>query len=86
MKFILQWKQTATDELAAVWVSADSPTREKITVATCKVDNLLRSDPYECSESRDADRRILFVAPLAVTFRVDAQASTVEVLRVRRFR
>ena len=85
MKFRLEWKQTATDELAAIWVGADSPTRHMITLATNKVDFLLRSDPYQHSESRDADRRILFVAPLAITFRVDAGAGKVEVLRVRQF-
>lgn len=86
MKFRLEWKQTATDEHAVIWVGADSPTRHMITVAANKVDFLLRSDPYQHSESRDADRRILFVAPLAITFRVDAGTSKLEVLRVRQFR
>lgn len=85
MKFLLEWKQTATDELAAIWVGADSPTRRKITVATNKVDSLLRSDPHQHGESRDADRRILFVAPLAITYFIDAEAAKVEVLRVRQF-
>lgn len=85
MKFRLEWKQTATDELAAIWVIADSPTRHRITIAANEVDYLLRSDPYQHSESRDADRRILFVAPLAITFRVDESASEVEILRVRKF-
>lgn len=86
MKFSLEWKQTATDELAEIWLRANSETRRKITVATGNVDLMLKSDPYGHSESRDADRRIMFVAPLAITFRVDPEADNVEVLRVRQFR
>ena len=86
MNLSLTWKQTATDEVAAIWLGADSATRQRITAATSKVDQLLRSNPYENSESREADRRIMFVAPLAVTFSVNAAAGTVEVLRVRQYR
>ncbi|MGH7136903.1 MAG: hypothetical protein ACREHD_14280 [Pirellulales bacterium] len=86
MKFSLEWKQTATDELADIWLRADSRTRRKITAATVKVDDLLKRDPYGESESREGDRRIMFVAPLAITFRVDPEVDNVEVLRVRRFR
>lgn len=86
MKFSLQWKHTATDELAEIWMSADSATRQRITAAANEVDRLLRSDPEEHSESRDADRRVMFVAPLVITFWINAETDSVEVLRVRRFR
>jgi hypothetical protein len=56
-----------------------------ITAATGKVDYLLKNDPFGASESREGDRRIMFVAPLAVTFRINAAADRVEVLRVRSF-
>lgn len=85
MNFSLEWKVTATNELAQIWMRADSGTRQRITAAAGKVDQLLKSDPYGSSESREADRRILFVAPLAVTFRVDTPANRVHVLRVRQF-
>lgn len=85
MKFALEWKQTATDELAAIWMRGDSAMRRAITTAANKVDQLLRDDPYGQSESRESDRRIIFVAPLAVTFRVNHATDTVDVLRVRQF-
>lgn len=85
MSFSLEWKQSATDELAEIWLRADSSTRRAITAATSKVDHLLIHDPYGVSESREGDRRIMFVAPLAITFRVLTAQDHVEILRVRQF-
>lgn len=86
MKFVVRWKQDALDDLAAMWLDAGSWDRRRITTSAREADRVLRRGPYGASESRDGDRRILFVAPLAITFRVDTEADKVEVLRVRQFR
>jgi len=86
VKFVVRWKDDADADLAATWVNADSLERRKITAAARDIDRLLQSDPYAHSESREADRRIVFVAPLGATFRVDVRAQKVVVLRVWRFR
>ncbi|HQU45334.1 MAG TPA: hypothetical protein PK867_21135 [Pirellulales bacterium] len=69
-----------------MWVSAGSAGRQDITFAAGEVDDLLQNDPQAHGESRERGRRIMFVAPLAVTFRVDIQARKAEVLRVRKYR
>lgn len=86
MKFVVRWKQNALDDLAMMWLNAVSWDRRIITAAAREADRMLRRDPYAESESREADLRIMFVAPLAITFRVDQAAGKVEVLRIRRFR
>jgi hypothetical protein len=83
--FSVRWEETALNELADVWVRADAPLRQAITQATTEIDRQLARDPYAESESRDADRRVLFVAPLGVTFRVEEDARTVSVLHVWTF-
>jgi plasmid stabilization system protein ParE len=85
VRFTVRWKEDASDDLTAIWLAADSRLRRNITSAAREVDRLLQYDPDRIGESREHDRRITFAAPLAVTFRVDAQARKVEVLRIRQF-
>lgn len=85
MKFSVRWKELALDDLTAIWLRADSTSRVKITGAAREVDRLLQNDPALQGESREGDRRIMFVAPLAVSFRVLERNSIVHVLRIRRF-
>ena len=85
MKRIVEWKKTATDELTAMWLDADSRDLGRITTAAREVDRLLQTDPYGQGESRDADRRVMFVAPLAVNFRINAQMDKVEVVHIWQF-
>lgn len=82
----VEWLQDALDELTAAWILANSSERQAITLAAQRVDQLLQADPDEQGESRSAGRRIAFVAPLAVTFQIDAVARTVTVLHVRFYR
>jgi plasmid stabilization system protein ParE len=85
VKFVVRWKQHALDDLAAIWLDAVSWDRRIITTAAREADRVLRRDPYGISESREGDLRIMFVAPLAVTFSIDDASDKVEVLRIRRF-
>ncbi len=83
--FRVEWLQSALNELAAIWLKADSSTRDAVTVAARQIDRQLAARPEQQGESRTGGRRILFVYPLAVVFRVDAQRRTVSVLNVWRF-
>jgi hypothetical protein len=56
------------NELADIWINADSPLRQKITEATQSLDQELQVDPFRHSESREGDVRILFAPPLAILF------------------
>jgi hypothetical protein len=84
--FHVKWIQKALDELASIWVQAESSLRKSITASTNVLDAELRTDPFRQSESRDNEERVLFVYPLAVQFEVDRQKRAVFVLHVWRFR
>ncbi len=80
------WLQSALDELAAIWLQADSALRQAITAASHTIDQRLSSDPLREGESRAFGVRIFFAPPLAVTYQVVADIQTVVVLHVRMLR
>lgn len=84
--FRVRWKRSAVNELANLWTQANAVQRQAITGASHRIDQQLQADPYAESESRPGGRRILLVAPLGVTFRIEADGQTVSVLRVWLFR
>jgi len=84
--FRVRWERRALDELANLWSQADPASRQAITTASHAVDQHLQRDPNQEGESRFQGRRITFVAPLAVVFRVEPDGQTVSVLQVRLFR
>jgi hypothetical protein len=84
--FKVRWQRRALDELANCWLHADSASRHAITAASQDIDQRLRQDPSHEGESRSRGRRITFVPPLAVVFRVDVGRNNVSVLQVRLFR
>jgi hypothetical protein len=86
MNYRVEWLQSALDELATIWTQADSVRRQAITAASHTLDQRLRNDPFNEGESRPKGRRITFVPPLAVTFRLEFDGQTVSVLQVRMFR
>jgi hypothetical protein len=84
--FRVRWKRSALNEVTAWWVQADSALRQAITTACRVIDQRLASDPQNEGESRSKGRRILFVPPLVVLFRLESDGQTVSVLQVRLFR
>jgi hypothetical protein len=68
-----------------LWLAASSAERAAITDAVNRLDRLLQLSPLDQGESRDADNRILFAAPLGITFEVDATDRRVTVLTVWHF-
>ena len=77
--FALVWTEHALDDLADVWAAVDPPTRDRIEAAINRLNSDLRNDPTAVGESRNNNRRIGFVGPLVVVFRVDEVARTVRV-------
>ena len=83
--FRVRWKRSALNELASLWMQADAEGRRAINTAANAVDQQLRSDPLNQGESRPQGRRIFFVSPLGILFRVDPQQRVVRVLQVWQF-
>lgn len=84
MKYTVLWTVPARDELAELWLRADSADRERITAAAAAIDVMLANDP-DAGESRWDDRRILIEPPLAVFFRVEAEDRKIYFVKVWRF-
>lgn len=83
--FRVEWLNSASDELATAWAQSSSRTRRAITTAAHELDKRLAAKPKEEGESRSKDRRVTFIPPLAVTFRLEADGQTVTVLHIRLF-
>jgi plasmid stabilization system protein ParE len=83
--YTVRWTQSALEELADVWVSADATERVAINTAADQVDALLSNAPENEGESRAGNRRITFVAPLVLVFTVDSPHGIVRVLHVSRY-
>lgn len=81
----VDWLQSALDELAAIWTTADSSRRAAVTAATDAIEQRLKLDAANEGESRTGGRRITFAAPLAVTFQIEPDGVTATVLHVRLF-
>jgi hypothetical protein len=84
--FQVEWIQEALDDLARLWMQADSDLRQAITAATQALDQELRTDPFRQGESRGDDERVLFAYPLAIQVEVDLRRRRIWVLHVWRFR
>lgn len=77
------WTQPALDDLTTIWLSATSDERRAVTGATAIVDHLLLEHADTEGESRSHGLRVMFVAPLAVTYHFDAALDQATVARVR---
>ena len=82
----VRWERKALDELTTLWTQADSVQRQVITAASHTLDQRLGKNPFNEGESRSKGRRITFVPPLAVIFRIEPDGQTVSMLQVRMFR
>ncbi len=69
--FQLEWVPSAANDLATIWLAADSDQRRAITCATNEIDSYLRSSPGSAGDSRPGDHRILLAAPLGVTYKIE---------------
>lgn len=82
----VRWESRALNELAALWLQADAAQRQAISADSQSIDQSLRNDPANQVESRSKGRRVFFVPPLGVMFRVEMHAPLVTVLHGWAFR
>ncbi len=83
MPYSVIWVPSANAELAEIWNSASD--RAVITAAADTLDQLLKFHPFDVSESRENEKRIVFVPPLGAIFRVYEADRLVRVAQVWRF-
>jgi hypothetical protein len=80
--FRVRWEESALNELADLWLQADSTLRPLITAASHEVDLRLQADPFADSHPLQHGHLVRFVLPLGITYRVEADGVTVSVLHV----
>lgn len=79
------WMQEALNDLARIWMQADSVLRQEITRAANALDRELSTNPYLSSESRADDERIIFIYPIGAIISIELGTRTVRILNVWRF-
>jgi hypothetical protein len=84
--FRVEWIQAALDDVANLWMQADSVSRQAITSAANTLEQELQTDPYRQSESREDGERVLFAYPLGAQIEIDTPRRIVWILHVWRFR
>jgi hypothetical protein len=84
--FQVIFSRAALDEVGAQWAGAEDDRRLEIGAAFQQIIHQLGTDPYDQSESRGANRRIMLIAPLGVSFEVDDASQTVNVFTLWVFR
>jgi hypothetical protein len=78
MKFSVIWRLSAVEQLNAVIANADDPA--VVREAGARVDFLLRRMPRDLGESRAEGFRLWYEDVLGVFYRLDEDATRVEVL------
>src|SRR5262249_6640764 len=69
MNFEVLWAKMAEQDLTRLWLAA--PDRDAIREAANEIDWHLERHPQDVGESREENRRLCFVRPLAVSYGVD---------------
>ena len=82
MVYTVLYREQARDELALLWLNADSQLRAAITAASAVLETALRKNPHTIGESRTATQRIAFEPPLAVLFDIREEDRQVVVLHI----
>ena len=81
--FRVRWTRTASNQLADIWTNATD--QAAVTAASYRIEQALKRDPENQGEDRPNNRRIIFDAPLVVTFRINKADSTVTVVYVSQY-
>jgi hypothetical protein len=71
MKYVVIWEPPAERDLTEMWLG--SRWRHAIARAADEIDAVLKREPRDCGESRDGGRRVMFVWPLGVSFKIDEE-------------
>jgi hypothetical protein len=81
--FRVRYTRNASNQLAAIWT--DATDQNAVTVASHRIEQLLRRDPENVGEDRPNGRRVIFDAPLVVLYRIDTTANVVTVVGVSQY-
>jgi hypothetical protein len=79
----IRWPKSVNRKLLDASAKADAPGLSAILIAMSEVESMLQNEPEFVGESRDADKRLLIVDPLFVTYKIDFRRRVVKILRVR---
>ena len=80
MKYGVVYESSAERDLTEIWLR--SRLRYAITQAADRIDAELSSNPRGCGESREGDRRVLYVWPMGVSYKIDEDQQRVRVISV----
>ncbi len=80
MTYTVSWSAKALAKLAHIW--SEAADRQAVTDAADQIDATLRISPNDVGESREYPRRIFFVGPLAIYFKISEADRCVLVLSV----
>jgi hypothetical protein len=80
MIFTVVWQPDSQNDLANLWITAND--RAALTSAADTIERLLRQNPFENSESRAGNSRLMFVPPLAAAYEVKEEDRLVTVWAV----
>ena len=80
--FTVTWTPSAEEDLAFIWINADSLQRREISSYTEAVIRNLRANADRIGESREKGVRILAESTLGVEFRVSVLDRLVTVFRL----
>jgi hypothetical protein len=69
----VRWTERADNELAQLWMLANSQMRAAINAAANEIKRQLKSDPLVVGESRGEGERIAFEYPLGISFHVESE-------------
>jgi hypothetical protein len=83
VKYTVVWAREAEAEIARLWMEA--AVRCAVADAVDAIDDVLGRDPHAIGESREDERRILFVWPLGVIYRIRDADRLVHVSEVWRY-
>ena len=81
MKYTVTWKPSLKQQLADIWLRAES--KNSVTEAAHTIDKLLQVSPLDEGESRSGALRIIIVRPLTVLYEVFDDDRRVDVLSIR---
>jgi hypothetical protein len=79
--YTVTWTQSASDQLADIWIKADSHLRNEITKYLHDLDRHLRANADRLGESRETGVRILTSAPVGIEFLISEPDRLVTVVR-----
>ncbi|MFO0807683.1 MAG: hypothetical protein U0746_03585 [Gemmataceae bacterium] len=86
MNYDVNWPERLGDVLLSFYaqtVQGDGRETAELNAALSRIESLLRIEPNRAGESREGDRRVVIVPPLAVEYVVDDALRRVDVLTAR---